>query len=149
VIRYLWKPSIHNLIKLLGPMLVTGDELAEIASQTLGVKLAFDDVSGYVPLLYLLIRYYLTYYKAMRPAVFSASRLPKMKPKDSIYSNTTLLSGKARPTTSQLIAFMTLQAHIQLSRPGSLKSIRISLCRRWLCRGWNLTVHRSGPGTSC
>lgn len=33
-------------------MLVTGDELAEIASKTLGVKLAFDDISGYAPLLY-------------------------------------------------------------------------------------------------
>lgn len=38
-------------------MLVTGDELAEIASKTLGVKLVFDDVSGYVPLLYVLVHY--------------------------------------------------------------------------------------------
>lgn len=79
----------------------------------------------------------------MRPAVFSASRLRKMKPKDSICSNTTLSSGKERPTTSPLIAFMTLQARIQLSRPSFLKSTKINLCRRWLCRGWNLTVHES------
>lgn len=36
-------------------MLVTGDELAEIASKTLGVKLAFDDVSGYCAALHVII----------------------------------------------------------------------------------------------
>ncbi|EED21027.1 conserved hypothetical protein [Talaromyces stipitatus ATCC 10500] len=35
-----------QLMTMTGPMLVSGDELAQIASNTLGVRLVFDDVSG-------------------------------------------------------------------------------------------------------
>lgn len=157
-----WEPALISFIPSLinpGPMLAAGEELAEAARQALGVEMEFEDISVYVftrrPIEHhqprpgpILPKSILTGITGLKPSEYCTPSPHPTHQRSSIFSNTTLLLRRARPTTSPPPLSMILLANTHRSWSISSKCMRrsSSLSRSIRVRRGRPMASRTGGG---